>query len=102
MSSEQALIRPGRLVAAWLVCTACGCAGAAAWMPLYRWMGPPLSALPPMAAWLHAAVTQLAMYGTLFAFIGAGIYCGVRLSRKFLTAVEMEVLFRLPRKESRS
>ena len=58
--------------------------------------------VPPMAAWLHGAVTQLAMYGTLFAFIGAGIYCGVRLSRKFLTAVEMEVLFRLPRKESGS
>ncbi len=102
MGSEQALIRPGRLVLAWLVCTACGCAGAAAWMPLYRWMGPALSALPPMPAWLHGAMTQAATYGTLFAFIGAGIYCGVRFSRKFLTAVEMEVLFRLPRDESRS
>ena len=100
MSGERALIRPGRLAAAWLLCIVCGCAGAAAWMPLYRWLEPALSALPPMAAWLHAAVAQVALYGTLFAFIGAGIYCGVRISRGFLNPVELEVLFRLPRNDS--
>jgi len=93
MSSEPTIIRPGRLAAAWLLCIACGCAGAAAWMPLYRWLGP---ALAP------ALLNQAVIYGSLFAFIGAGIYCGVRISRRFLSALELEVLFRLPRDEGRS
>ncbi len=102
MSGESPMIRPGRLAAAWLVCTACGCIGAAAWMPLYGWIGKTLSVLPPMAHWLQSVLGQVAMYGSLFAFIGAGIYCGLRLSRQFLSAVELEVLFRLPREESKS
>jgi len=99
MSGESPMIRPGRLAAAWLVCTACGCIGAAAWMPFYGWIGKALSALPPLAHWQQVVLGQVAMYGSLFAFIGVGIYCGLRLSRKFLSAVELEVLFRLSRDE---
>jgi len=95
MSSEQPIIRPGRLAAAWLLCTACGCAGAAAWMPLYWWLGQALAHGP-------AVLSQAAIYGSLFAFIAAGIYCGVRISRSFLSALELEVLFRLPRDQGRS
>ena len=102
MSGEQALIRPGRLAAAWLLCILCGCVGAAAWMPLYRWLEAALSALPPMAPWLQAVLAQVTLYGTLFAFIGVGIYCGVRISRRFLNAVELEVLFRLPRNDGQA
>lgn len=97
MRGEPSKIRPGRLALAWLLCTACGCLGAAAWMPLYGWLGTALPTLPPMAHWLQAVLGQVLMYGSLFAFIGAGIYCGLRLSRTFLSAVELEVLFRLPR-----
>jgi len=32
MRGEPSKIRPGRLALAWLLCTACGCLGAAAWM----------------------------------------------------------------------
>ena len=89
MKREAPLIRPGRLAAAWLLCIVCGCAGAAAWAPLYHRLAPALAG-PPL-------LTQLLVYASLFACIGAGIYLGVRLSRRFLSAVEVEVLFRLRR-----
>lgn len=99
MKNEAPVIRPGRLAAAWLLCIVCGCAGAVLWMPLYRWLGQLLTALPPMAQWQRALLPQIALYGSLFACIGAGIWLGVRLSRRFLSELELEVLFRVQRRD---
>jgi hypothetical protein len=85
-------IRPLRLVAAWLLCTACGCIGAAGWMGLSRLLRPVLATWP-------AAMATVVVYASLLACIGLGLYLGVRLSRRFLTPLEIEVLFRLPRRD---
>ena len=85
----QRPIRLLRLAAAWLLCTACGCFGAAAWMALSHGLRPLLVTWP-------AALLTVAVYGSLLACVGFGLYLGVRLSRRFLSPLEMEVLFRLP------
>jgi hypothetical protein len=86
MNPPLAPIRPARLAVAWLLCIACGCAGAAAWMLLFRWAGAPAQ---------DGLLWRGLSYCSLFAAIGAGIYGGMRLSRGFLSGGELAALFRL-------